>query len=87
MTTENPPLYEIEINKALFVQQEIFVYPLDTPWPDNIAYVLEFLFGRGAYLEHIAINGMPCIIVKNATFILNGAKTLNADWTFREVKQ
>jgi hypothetical protein len=81
------PVFETKINKAVFINQDIIVYPSSTSMPEKIINVIKFLFGEGVELKQDTVNGRGCLIIKGATYILSGVKTLNADWTFKEVKQ
>jgi hypothetical protein len=80
------PDFETLINRAVFINQEIIVYPRNVPYPDNITNVIKFLFGEGAYLE-IGDNERPYIRIKGASYVLSGVKTLNADCIFKEIKE
>lgn len=57
------PVYETKIAKAVFINQDIVVFPSDLRVPNNLSEVVKFLFGlleeavqglqyRGQY-EHI----------------------------------
>lgn len=81
------PVFETKINKAVFINQDIFVFPRDIPMPENTLKVIKFLFGEGVELKQDTVNNRGCLIIKGATYILSGVKTLNADWTFKEIKQ
>lgn len=81
------PVFETLINKAVFINQDILVYPRDTPLPKNITEVVKFLFGEGTHLEQDVVNGSAVLKITGATYVLSGAKTLNADWTYKEIKQ
>ena len=47
---------------------------------------IEFLFGEGACLQAYIVNHRCYIAIKGASFALREARTLNADWTFKEIK-
>jgi hypothetical protein len=81
------PTYETVINKAVFINQDIYVCPKDAPLPDNITEVVKFLFGEGASIKQDVVNRSACIRIKGASYTLSGVRTLNADWIFREVKE
>ncbi len=81
------PLYETKINRAVFINQDIIVYPSGTSMPENIINVVKFLFGAGACVKQDSVNGSAALIIKGASYVLSGVKTLNADWTFKEIKQ
>ena len=80
------PVFETLINKAVFVNQDIVVCPMGDKLPYNITNVIKFLFGEGVYLEQDVVNESACLIIKGASYTLNGARTLNASWVCREVK-
>lgn len=81
------PVYETKINRAVFINQDIIVYPSGTFLPKNITNVIEFLFGKGAYLQQDTVNGSAALIIKGASYVLSGVKTLNADWTYKEIEK
>jgi hypothetical protein len=81
------PTYETTINKAVFINQDIYVCPKDAPLPDNITEVVKFLFGEGASIEQDVVNRSACIRIKGASYTLSGVRTVNADWTYREIKE
>ena len=82
------PLWETTINRAVFVNQDLTIYPdRKKGLPDNFTNVVKFLFGEGAYVRVDTVNGYPSFVIKGATFELNKVKTINADWTYQEVKQ
>lgn len=80
------PVLETTINKAYFINQDIAVFPSDAPLPDNISNVIKFLFGKGDVLEQDIVNNASCLIIKRASYVLCDAKTINADWVYKEVK-
>ena len=80
------PVYETKINRAVFINQNIIVYPKEITLPENITEAIEFLFGEGACLQQYIVNNRCYIAIKGASFVLCEAKTLNADLTFTEVK-
>lgn len=79
------PMCETTINRAWFSNQDIIVFPMDAPLPDNFAKVVRFLFGEGAYVKQDAVNRPSCLIIKGGSFLLSGAKTINADWSCTEI--
>ncbi len=82
------PLWETVINKAVFLQQDLIFYPnREKSMPDNLVNAVKFLFGEGAYVKEDFANGYPVIVIRGASFTLNGAKTINADWITREVRR
>lgn len=83
------PVYETKIHRAVFINQNIIVYPKEITLPENITEVIEFLFGEEACLQQYVVNNSNnrCYIaIKGASFALRDARTLNADWTFKEMK-
>lgn len=47
---------------------------------------IEYLFGEEACLQQYVVNNRCYIAIKGASFVLRDARTLNADWTFKEMK-
>lgn len=81
------PLWETIINRAVFLNEDIIVYPnREKGLPDNFGNVIKFLFGEGATIKEDVINGYPSFIIKGASFELRNAHTVNADWVYREVE-
>lgn len=80
------PYFETLIKNAVFINQDIVVYPSNAPYPDNIKNVVKFLFGEGARLEQDVSNDMSCLRIKGASYVLNDAKTLDANWVCKEIK-
>lgn len=81
------PLWETTINRAVFLNQDIIVYPnREGGLPDNFGNVIKFLFGEGATIKEDVVNGYPSFVISGASFELRNAHTVNADWTHREVK-
>ena len=81
------PLWETVINRAVFLNQDIIVYPdREKGLPDNFGNVIKFLFGEGATIKEDVVNGYPSFVISGASFELINAHTINADWTHREVK-
>lgn len=81
------PVYETKIHRAVFINQNIIVYPKESTLPENIKEVIEFLFGEGACLQQYIVNNRCYIAIKGAAFALREARTLNADLTFKEIKE
>lgn len=81
------PTFETKILKAVFLNQEIIVFPSEENIPDNIDNVIKFLFGEGAVVTPDCVNNHNCIRIVGATYVLNNVKTLNAEWEFKEVKE
>ena len=81
------PLWETIINRAVFLNEDIIVYPRrEGGLPSNFGNVIKFLFGEGVTLKEDIVNGYPSFIISGASFELRNARTVNADWTYREVK-
>lgn len=81
------PTFETKIFKAVFINQEIVVFPEDLRKPDNISEVVKFLFGEGAVVTQDCVNNHNCIRIVGANYVLNDVKTINAEWEFKEVKE
>lgn len=81
------PVFETLINKAVFINQDITVYPDDIICPHHLTDVVKFLFGEGAYVKQDVINNKSCLIIKGATFVLSDVKTLNADWIIKKIEE
>lgn len=81
------PLWETIINKAVFLNEDIIVYPnRERGLPDNFDNVIKFLFGEGTTIKEDVTNGYPSFVIRGASFELRNAHTINADWTYREVE-
>lgn len=81
------PLWETIINRAVFLNEDIIVYPnRERGLPDNFSNVVKFLFGEGATIKEDVINGYPSFVISRASFELRNARTVDADWTYREAK-
>lgn len=81
------PTFETKIFKAVFLNQEIIVFPREENIPDNIDNVIKFLFGEGAVVRQDYVNNSACIRIVGANYVLNDVKTINAVWEFKEVKE
>lgn len=80
------PVFETKIIKAVFINQEIVVFPEDLRVPDNLSEVVKFLFGEGAVVTQDCVNNCNCIRIVGATYVLNNVKTTGAEWEYKEVK-
>ena len=80
------PVFETKINKAVFLNQEIMVFPQGRT-PENLGDAVKFLFGEGAIAIQDCVNNHGCIRITGANYILNNVKTLGADWEWREVEE
>lgn len=86
-TVNISPLWETIINRAVFLNENIIVYPnREGGLPSNFSAVVKFLFGEGVTIKEDVINGYPSFVLSGASFELRNAHTVNADWTYREVK-
>lgn len=75
------PAFETKINKAVFFQQDLVVYPdSDKRLPDNIGEVIRFLFGEGTYIKEDVTNGRRSLTIAGACFLLQNVRTLGADY-------
>ena len=81
------PTFETKIIKAIFLNQEILVFPRREKVPNNFDEVIKFLFGEGAAVEQDCVNNSACIRITNASYVLNDVRTLNAEWEYKEVKE
>lgn len=80
------PIFETKINRAAFMRQDLVVYPdRDKRLPDNLNNVIKFLFGKGAHIRQDVTNELPSLTIEDACYVLRNARTINADWTFKEV--
>ena len=79
------PVFETKINKAVFQNQEIVVFPQGI-MPENLGKAVKFLFGEGAVVIQDCVNNYACIRIEGANYVLNNVKTLNAEWEIKEVK-
>ena len=79
------PTFETKIIKAVFINQEILVFP-QGKMPGNLDETVKFLFGEGAVATQDCINNSACIRIVGASYVLNNVKTINADWEYKEVK-
>ena len=82
------PRFEARINRAVFINQDLVVYPdRGKGLPDNFENVIKFLFGAGAHIRQDVTNGYPSFTIKGASYGLRNVSTINADWTYHEVKE
>ena len=81
------PVYETKINRAVFFNQEIVVYPdRDADYPENLVKAIRFLFGKGVRVREDCTNGYPSFTITGANYELRNVSTTCADWTYTEVK-
>lgn len=80
------PTFETKIIKAVFLNQEIVVFPRKEKVPNNITEVVRFLFGEGAVVMQDCVNNSACVRITNANYVLDNVKTINAEWEYKEVK-
>lgn len=81
------PVYETKIAKAVFLKQEIIVFPSREKVPNNIDEVVKFLFGEGATVVYDCVTTHGCVKITGADYVLNNVKTINAEWTYGEVAE
>lgn len=81
------PTFETKIIKAVFLNQDLVVFPHGEVLPRNFNNVVKFLFGEGATAVQDCINNCGCIRITRASYILDNVRTLNANWTCKEVKE
>lgn len=79
------PTFETKIFKAVFLNQEIVVFP-QGKMLRNLYEAVKFLFGEGAVVIQDCVNNCPCIRITGASYVLNNARTINAEWEYKEVK-
>ena len=84
-----PPCYELKINRAVFINQNIVLHPSRTiAPPKELKAAIEFLFGEGVTIIKDRIDGFPCIVVSEASYMLSNASTLNPDFVLvKEIKE
>ncbi len=80
------PTFETKIFKAVFINQDIVIFPNREKVPNNLDSVIRFLFGEGAVATQDCVNNCDCIRITGATYVLDNVKTLNAEWEYKEVK-
>lgn len=80
------PIFETKIIKAVFINQEIIVFPEVLKAPDNLSEVVKFLFGEGAVVIQDCVNSHGCIRISGATYVLDNVRTTGAEWEYREVE-
>lgn len=78
-------LFNLDIKKATFINQDIEVFPEDVRVPDNLNDAVKFLFGKSAEVEWNCTNS-NCILIriKRANYILDNVTTLQADFLIKE---
>lgn len=74
------PMIETKINKAVFSNQDILIFPNREKAPYNFCEVLKFLFGKTAVATEYCIDNVKYIKITGANFVLKDVKTLNADF-------
>ena len=79
------PVFEVKINRAVFINQDLVVVPQGR-MPDNISEVVKFLFGEDAVIMHDCANNHVSIKISNASYVLENVKTLDAKWEYKEIK-
>ena len=81
------PTFETKIIKAVFLNQEIVVFPCREKVPNNFDEVIRFLFGEGAVATQDCVNRSACLRITGANYVLNDVRTINAEWEYKEVKE
>lgn len=79
------PTFETKIIKAVFLNQEIVVFPHRERVPNYLEDTVKFLFGEGATVEQDCVNNSACVRIVGADYVLNNVKTINAEWECKEV--
>lgn len=81
------PRFETKINKAVFIHQDLVVYPdREKRLPDNFINVIKFLFGEGVHIREDVLDVYPSLTIENACYELRNVHTIDADWICQEVK-
>ena len=80
------PMFETKIIKAVFINQDIIIYPKRERVPENLGSVIRFLFGEGAVARLDCVNNYNCIRITGASYVLDNVKTLDAKWEYKEVE-
>lgn len=79
------PMIETKINKAVFSNQDILVFPNREKAPNNFCEVIKFLFGKTAEATEYCIDNVKYIKITGANYVLKNVKTLNADFIMTEL--
>lgn len=79
------PTIETKINKAVFSNQDILIFPNREKAPNNFCEVVKFLFGNTAVATEYYINNVKYIKITGANYVLKNVKTLNADFIITEL--
>ena len=79
------PMIETKINKAVFSNQDILIFPNREKAPNNFCEVVRFLFGNTAVATEYYIDNVKYIKITGANFVLKNVKTLNADFIMTEL--
>ena len=80
------PIFETKIIKAVFINQDIIIFPNRKKLPENLGSVVRFLFGEGAVATLDCVNNYDCIRITGASYVLDNVKTLSAEWEYKEVE-
>lgn len=73
------PVFETKINRAVFINQDLVVYPYGRI-PYNLIEVVKFLFGEDTIVTSDVYVNHGCIKITNANYVLENVKTLDADF-------
>lgn len=80
------PRFETKINKAIFIHQDLVVYPgKDEELPENFYNVIKFLFGKGVRIREDVSDVCGGLTIENACYELRNVRTINADWLYKEL--
>lgn len=80
------PIFETTITKAIFIHQDLVVYPgKDEELPENFYNVIKFLFGKGVRTRRDILDVCGGLTIENACYELRNVRTINADWIYKEV--
>lgn len=82
------PMWKTTIHRAVFVNEEIVVYPNRDirRLPDDVTTVVKFLFGEGAHIVEDFSEGFPKYIIRGASYVLSNVSTIDAQWSTQEIK-
>lgn len=73
------PVFELKINRAVFINQDLVVYTYEKI-PYNLIEAVKFLFGEDARVTLDDSANYGCIKITDANYVLENIKTLDADF-------
>ena len=79
------PVFETKINRAVFINQDIIVFPQKGRAPENLSEAVKFLFGEGATIAYDCVYNCNYIKITGASYVLNNVKTVGAYWECKGV--